>query len=174
MTKNNKKYLPDDFDEKVYLELNPDVAATGIKAEQHYLEFGLKEGRSYKRNIRFNERKENSKTKRSTVASHQNIWQWVASIGNKNDFRVLEIGSRSVVSDALWKKVIPNCKYTGFDVMEGENVDVVGDAHRLSSYFPNEKFDLIISFAVFEHLAMPWVVAEEVAKLIKKGGACGC
>tara|TARA_B110000211_G_scaffold173150_1_gene195574 strand:+ start:1052 stop:1693 length:642 start_codon:yes stop_codon:yes gene_type:complete len=179
MTKNNKKYLPDDFDEKVYLELYPDVAnaiknGTCKSGFDHYKEFGFKEGRTTslgaQNSIVFNERKENSKTKRSTIASHQNLWQWIASIGNKRDFRVLEIGSRSLVSDSLWKKVIPNCEYTGFDVMQGKNVDVVGDAHRLSDYFPNEKFDLIISFAVFEHLAMPWIVAEEMAKLIKTGG----
>ncbi len=39
--------------------------------------------------------------------------------------------------------------------MDGENVDLVIDAHRLSEYFDKESFDLVISFAVFEHLAMP-------------------
>lgn len=53
MTKNNKKYLPDDFDEKVYLELNPDVAnaiknGTCKGAFEHYKEFGFKEGRPLK------------------------------------------------------------------------------------------------------------------------------
>ena len=53
----------------------------------------------------------------------------------------------------------------------GPNVDIVGDAHRLSSYFDEaEPFDLIYSSAVFEHLAMPWVVAGEIAKLLKVGG----
>ena len=34
----------------------------------------------------------------------------------------------------------------------------------------NESFDLILSFAVFEHLAMPWIVAEEIQKVLKVGG----
>ena len=33
-----------------------------------------------------------------------------------------------------------------------------------------EKFDIIYSSACFEHFAMPWVVAIEIAKLLKVGG----
>jgi hypothetical protein len=29
---------------------------------------------------------------------------------------------------------------------------------------------MVISFAVFEHLAMPWIVAEEIAKVLALGG----
>lgn len=48
---------------------------------------------------------------------------------------------------------------------------MVGDAHRLSSYFPEgTQFDLIFASAVFEHLHMPWIVAEEFTKLLKIGG----
>ncbi len=47
----------------------------------------------------------------------------------------------------------------------------MGDAHRLSEYFPQgQQFDLIFSSAVFEHLHMPWIVAEEITKLLKIGG----
>jgi hypothetical protein len=93
--------------------------------------------------------------------------------GTKKKFRVLEIGSRSVVSDALWKSVIPDCDYIGFDILGGKNVDVIGDAHRLSKYFKPQSFDLVISFAVFEHLAMPWLVAEEISRVLDIGGhAC--
>ena len=59
----------------------------------------------------------------------------------------------------------PAASYVGFDFYPGENVDVVGDAHKLSSYFGHdEKFDLIFSSAVFEHLHMPWIVAQEIQK----------
>jgi SAM-dependent methyltransferase len=59
----------------------------------------------------------------------------------------------------------------GFDFYHGKNVDIVGDVHKLSSYFkPEEKFDIIYSSAVFEHLAMPWIVVKEIAKLLKVGG----
>ncbi len=65
----------------------------------------------------------------------------------------------------------PDAEYIGFDYYEGPNVDIVGDAHKLSNYFSeNEKFDLIFSIAVFEHLYMPWIVAGEIQKLLKVGG----
>jgi len=112
----------------------------------------------------------NPQTKRSKLGAHTNIWPWLASFANKKELRVLEIGSRAVVSDSLWKQHIPNCSYTGFDVAEGKNVDVVGDAHRLSEYFSPNSFDLIFSLAVFEHLAMPWIVVEEISKLLDIDG----
>lgn len=172
--------IPPDFDSEIYYELNPDVKSAGVDAKKHYLEFGIKEGRLYNRNqtesicgivsradSQFHR---NIKTKRSTVASHNNIWGYVNQLGSQKRIRVLEIGSRAVVSDALWKKVIPDCAYTGFDILSGKNVDVVGDAHHLSEYFKPKSFDLVISFAVFEHLAMPWIVAEEISKVLDIGG----
>src|ERR1043165_6505721 len=45
----------------------------------------------------------------------------------------------------------------------------VGDAHELSKFFGTE-FDAVFSLAVFEHFAMPWVVAAEINKVLKIGG----
>lgn len=36
------------FDENRYLELNPDVQAAGVDPYEHYLEFGIKEGRQFR------------------------------------------------------------------------------------------------------------------------------
>lgn len=59
-----------------------------------------------------------------------------------------------------------------FDVLDGENVDVVGDAHELSSYFPKCSFDAVMSICVFEHLLMPWKVVLEINKILRNGGLC--
>jgi SAM-dependent methyltransferase len=83
--------------------------------------------------------------------------------------KILEVGSRNVTGINL-RRLFDKAEYSGFDIYPGENVDVVGDAHRLSEYFEPEQFDLIFSSAVFEHLAMPWIVAEEIAILLKTGG----
>lgn len=40
--------LPDDFDEVMYLRLNPDVAVQGLSAGEHYIRHGAQEGRRYK------------------------------------------------------------------------------------------------------------------------------
>lgn len=41
--------LPIDFDSDVYLSINPDVKAAGLNAAEHYLKYGMKEGRAYYR-----------------------------------------------------------------------------------------------------------------------------
>ena len=48
-------------------------------------------------------------------------------------------------------------------------MDVVGDAHVLSSFI-DKSFDFVFSVSVFEHLLMPWVVAFEINKILKMGG----
>lgn len=90
---------------------------------------------------------------------------------NKKGKRILEIGSREVTGPSSWRAAFSEAHYVGFDYYPGDNVDIVGDAHKLSTYFDdNEKFDLIFSSAVFEHFAMPWLVSVEISKLLKVGG----
>lgn len=101
---------------------------------------------------------------------HTEVWPWLAEGFNRPEVQTLEIGSRLVVSQRLWKTFLPQVSYTGLDVMAGENVDVVGDAHFLSQCLPGRRFDLILSFNVFEHLACPWLVVEEIAKVLNIGG----
>ncbi len=102
--------------------------------------------------------------------SHENWANYLTKKFDIKGIRVLELGSRNVTGANLRSR-FSNAHYVGFDFYAGENVDVVGDAHKLSSYFTGEeKFDLIFSSAVFEHLHMPWVVALEVQKLLKVGG----
>jgi hypothetical protein len=89
---------------------------------------------------------------------------------NRLQARVLEIGSRQVVSGGQSKRsLFPSCSYVGFDYYPDANTDVVGDAHELSKFFGCE-FDAVLSLAVFEHFAMPWVVAGEINKVLKVGG----
>jgi SAM-dependent methyltransferase len=104
---------------------------------------------------------------------HLALWEWLAGVANNPEVKVLELGSREVASTSRWKKHIPRADYIGFDYLPGKNVDVVGDAHRLAEYFAEGTFDVVISSAVFEHLAMPWVVAEEISKVLKLGGLVG-
>ncbi|MDJ0590100.1 MAG: class I SAM-dependent methyltransferase [Pleurocapsa sp. MO_226.B13] len=43
-----QRYLPADFNDAIYLKLNPDVAQAGINAKFHYLTYGIEEKRQYK------------------------------------------------------------------------------------------------------------------------------
>jgi ubiquinone/menaquinone biosynthesis C-methylase UbiE len=107
----------------------------------------------------------------STIVSHQQWQKYLCEIGNKPGMRVLEIGSREVTGPSNARKEFAKAEYVGFDYYHGNNVDVVGDAHKLSSYFDDgEQFDIVYSSACFEHFAMPWIVATEIAKVLKVGG----
>lgn len=83
---------------------------------------------------------------------------------------VLEIGSRAR-SGITRRNLFPaDCDYTGFDIVAGENVDVVGDAHAMSRHLPAEHFDFVFSVSVWEHLAMPWLVSLELNRVMRTGG----
>jgi SAM-dependent methyltransferase len=109
---------------------------------------------------------------------HQQWQEYLYKIGNKQGMRILEIGSREVTGKSVARQKFSNATYIGFDYYPGNNVDIVGDAHKLSSYFDVDNickidggvFDIIYSSACFEHFAMPWKVAIEIAKLLKIGG----
>ncbi|MGD0830360.1 MAG: methyltransferase domain-containing protein [Terracidiphilus sp.] len=106
----------------------------------------------------------------SRIAGHSTYLQYLTEIGNRKGIRILEIGSREVTGASDARERFANAEYIGFDFYPGPNVDVVGDAHRLSQYFGDQRFDIIYSSAVFEHFAMPWLVATEMVKLLKVGG----
>lgn len=91
---------------------------------------------------------------------------------NETGGDVLELGSRVVSPGSSSRRPHfgPNVRYTGFDYYPDSNTDVVGDAHQLAAYFPNRRFNAIFSVSVFEHLAMPWLVALEINKALEIGG----
>lgn len=83
---------------------------------------------------------------------------------------ILEIGSRNVTG-ILRRDFFPHCDdYVGFDVLAGDGVDIVGDAHKLSDNCSLEHFDYVYSVSVFEHLLFPWKVVLEINKVMKTGG----
>lgn len=102
-------------------------------------------------------------------AGHNTLVQTLLELADKPGARILEIGSRQVSSAYVLPDHLKHADYVGFDFYPGPNVDVVGDAHRLSDLVEGP-FDAVYSTAVFEHLAMPWVAAEEIAKVLKVGG----
>jgi hypothetical protein len=81
-------------------------------------------------------------------------------------YRLLHLGSHGTPIDARlsgWSEAV------GVDIRPGPHVDVVGDAHALSSLVEG-RFDAIYSISVFEHLAMPWQVVLELNRVANVGG----
>ena len=153
------------FSNAVYLALHPDVKESGIAPLLHYERSGRAEKRAYTLDGAF----PSTDVPLAVNVAHLKWPSYLQSLCDKEGFRVLEVGSR-VVTGARFRELFSHAQYTGFDLYEGENVDVAGDAHRLSDCFPEASFDLVFSSSVLEHLAMPWVCANEMVKLVKKGG----
>ncbi len=84
--------------------------------------------------------------------------------------KVLDLGGRERSGPIQLQGQLRDADLTVFDLMPGDNVDVVGDAHQLSRHFAPESFDYVISTSVFEHLMMPWRVATEINRVLKTGG----
>lgn len=85
---------------------------------------------------------------------------------------VLHIGARIVGSQSHdWRDRFPKARrYVGMDVHPAPTVDLVGDAHELSRLVGRASFDAVFSGAVLEHLAMPWIVAAEINRVLRPGG----
>ena len=58
-------------------------------------------------------------------------------------------------------------RYVGIDY-SSRGADILADAHSIP--FANATFDVVLSYAVFEHLYNPFVAAQEVARVLKPGG----
>lgn len=63
----------------------------------------------------------------------------------------------------------PNWDYTGFDIADGPNVDIVIN----DEVWPSEHFgqyDVVVSTQVLEHVRRPWLFVDNMAKFCKCGG----
>lgn len=80
--------------------------------------------------------------------------------------RVLDLGAGM----AKYKETITKhaTDYIACDVKKNENIDTVCDVTNL--VFPPESFDTVISTQVFEHVDNPFIVAQEIKKVLKTGG----
>jgi hypothetical protein len=105
--------------------------------------------------------------------AHRLVSQFQIMLRERQAGRLLEVGSRAR-SGVIRKNFKPAAwEYSGFDILAGTNVDVVGDAHRLSLHYPAQSFDAVMAFSVLEHLLMPWKFIIELNRVLKIG-AIGC
>lgn len=84
--------------------------------------------------------------------------------------RFLEVGSRARSGVSRRNDLPEGWSYTGMDIMPGENVDVVGDAHKLSRIEGlGGRYDAVMAHSVIEHILMPWKFALELNKVMNVG-----
>ncbi|WP_374297216.1 class I SAM-dependent methyltransferase [Sphingomonas sp.] len=82
--------------------------------------------------------------------------------------RVLDIGGRAR-SQLDRSQEFPGAEVTVLDILPGDNVDIVADAHMLASALPHDHFDAVYSVSVFEHLMMPWAVIPQMNQVMRLG-----
>jgi SAM-dependent methyltransferase len=170
------KATKENFNEIAYLLANSDVAYAVMEGGffsgyAHFLHSGMQEGRNQLSTAKNDASLEAQFQPQDMPIAHKACDNNLIKSVVKPGMRVLEIGSREVTGPGTLRKMVESAgaQYVGFDYYLGDNVDIAGDAHKLSSYF-DVKFDFIYSAAVLEHLAMPWVVAAEIAKVLNVNG----
>jgi SAM-dependent methyltransferase len=85
--------------------------------------------------------------------------------------RVLQIGARTPRGvDLIPPRTAFRGRVFGLDIHPGNNVDLVGDAHRLASFVRPASLDGVYSSSVLEHLEAPWILAAEINRVLKPGG----
>jgi hypothetical protein len=104
----------------------------------------------------------------AAYAGRNLLHRFLEMVNRDDQTRILDIGGRA--RSGLDRSQLFKGKCTVLDVIAGDNVDVVGDAHMMSQLFPPGSFDAMFSSSVFEHLLMPWTVAAEMSRVLAMGG----
>ena len=113
----------------------------------------------------------NSYEKFYAEASTNKLWMYfLKQLNGFDSCRLLELGGRNRSGFDTSTAVFGNLDVTVLDILESENVDVVGDAHEMKEIFETGVFDAISSVSVFEHLAMPWKVVLGMNWVLRNGG----
>ncbi|MDA0347445.1 MAG: hypothetical protein O3C43_02210 [Verrucomicrobia bacterium] len=97
----------------------------------------------------------------------QRFFDWIDE--SQEPLSILELGSRARSGNTNRGQFSDRHHYTGVDLLEGENVNIVADVHSLSDYFKPDSIDGIFGISVFEHLAMPWKAAIELNRIMRMG-----
>ncbi len=85
--------------------------------------------------------------------------------------KALELGTRKWgIESTHHKSMFPaGCDFTMTDYLEGDDVDVVSDAHDFKE-FADGSFEGVYSASTFEHIQFPWVAAQALFRIIQSGG----
>ena len=85
---------------------------------------------------------------------------------------ILEIGSKDYGSTEDFRALFPATPFVGIDLASGKGVDHIVDLTLPppTDILPPASFGLVICCSVLEHVKKPWVMAEYMSSLVKKGG----
>lgn len=82
----------------------------------------------------------------------------------------LEVGSYDVNGSPRSVFATDAQVYVGVDIAPGPGVDVILDGERLDAVFGPGSFDTVICCECLEHTVRPWLVVEQLKKVLAPGG----
>ena len=103
------------------------------------------------------------------------IKKWTEFPSEDYPLKILDVGSMDVRGNGSYKNMFQftgfqkNWTYTGLDIAEGNNVDIVTEDPYKWPFKRNE-FDVVISGQCLEHVEAPWIWAKEAERVCKVGG----
>jgi SAM-dependent methyltransferase len=117
----------------------------------------------------------------SVTRETETLLEMVAGAVGRRPPRVLQVGSRTLVSDRNvrnWRNLVARrfgrADFVGMDIEQGANVDRVLDicspVSRLRAGLGEEPFDLVLCCHVLEHAHAPWRAARNIEALLRPGG----
>lgn len=90
----------------------------------------------------------------------KSIFEYVNKFQGK---MVLNLGAGSGTFDDFIQ-----LKTINMDIRANRRIHVVADAHKLP--FKDGSIDCVFSNAVLEHVQFPWIISQEIYRVLKKGG----
>lgn len=103
--------------------------------------------------------------------SHSYQRKFISMVKNKNSLfftntKVLEIGSLNI--NGTMRDFFSNCDYTGIDIGNGKDVDIVCSGHDYDA--PDESYDVTTSGECFEHNPYWAETFSNMIRMTKSGG----
>ena len=86
------------------------------------------------------------------------------------DGPVVEIGSKDYGSTTSFRDLYQGREYVGVDLAAGKGVDKVANLASGTGDLPLDHFALAICCSVLEHTPQPWVMAENIVRLLRPQG----
>ena len=105
--------------------------------------------------------------------SHEKMEWFKNNYLKKNDnLNILDVGSYDGAGNYNYSDIFDekNWNYTGLDIQEGSNVDIV--VTDIYNWFEinDATYDVIISGQFFEHLEYFWLTMSQIERVLKPGG----
>ncbi|MBX5453446.1 MAG: class I SAM-dependent methyltransferase [Acidobacteriia bacterium] len=188
-----KPQRAEDIDEKGYLDANPDVRKAGMSAREHFVTYGVHEGRmQFINHERVAEMRE-QKLRRLRFRREPSALRRRGEPANFLDAQTIaefDIPEHPPVSANLYggpfiEEILSQPERLCLDLGAGLRASYFSNIVNTEIYpwistdvlcvgedlpFADEQFDYVICCAVLEHTLRPWDVAREICRVLKPGG----